>query len=83
MYDGLSGFVLFPSYEKQGTRKVRRMQFEKVFNVWPQYKSGKLKLLKRFQLGFTQNSVYVIGILHFVENLPAKGMRTGSVLGLS
>ena len=44
-------------------REIPKADFQKVYDVWSDYKTGKVK---RYQLGFTQNSVYIIGILHHI-----------------
>jgi hypothetical protein len=45
------------------SRNVPRSDFEKVYNTWDDYKTRKLK---RYELGFTQHSVYIISIFHHI-----------------
>jgi len=49
------------------TRKITRSDFESVFDVWDDYKAGKVK---RHELSFSVNSSYIITLLHLVENRP-------------
>jgi len=45
-------------------RRVPKRDFERVFEVWPDYKAKKVQ---RHELGFTQHSTYIITLLHWVE----------------
>ena len=47
------------------TRMVSRTDFERIFEVWAQYKVGE-RSRKNLQ-GITFNSVYVISVLHWLE----------------
>lgn len=44
-------------------RTVSQSDFTKVYTAWPDYTAQRKK---RYELGFSQNSVYVLGILHHI-----------------
>jgi hypothetical protein len=52
--------------ERGDERRVPRSDFEKVYRVWESYKNRQIN---RYQLSFTQHSVYIITILHLIEGL--------------
>jgi hypothetical protein len=60
-------------------RRVPRSDFEKIFQVWSDYKGGRVQRQKLRDI--SQNSTYVITVLHWIETEPAP-KRTGSILGL-
>ncbi len=51
--------------EKGSVRFVPRGDFEKIFSLWPDFKEGKVRRKTLRDLVF--NSVYVLGILHWLE----------------
>ncbi len=50
-------------------RPVTRHDFEQVYEVWPAYRDRKKP---RHELGFSQNSTYIVTILHWCESRVAK-----------
>jgi hypothetical protein len=49
----------------KGLRRVPRKDFEIIFPLWPDYKTGKVR---RHELrDFSHNTVYVLGIFHWLE----------------
>lgn len=49
----------------KGLRQVPRRDFEVIFPLWPGFKDGKVK---RHELrDLCQNTVYVLGIFHWLE----------------
>jgi len=51
--------------EKGTIRFVPRSDFEKVFSLWADYKEGKV--LRKELRSLVVNSVYVLGVLHWLE----------------
>src|SRR5262249_3751151 len=54
-------------------RKVPRADFERIFEVWPQYKVGERNRKNLQEITF--NSVYVISVLHWLETQPSPGKQ--------
>ena len=51
----------------KNNQMVRKADFEEVWQIWENYKSGEFKRGQMTPL--TRNSKYVISILHWMENL--------------
>jgi hypothetical protein len=49
----------------EGLRRVPRRDFEVIFPLWPGYKDGKVQ--RRELRDICQNTVYVLGIFHWLE----------------